>query len=441
MQKPAVTVILPSLNVNKYIEECMDSVTRQTLRELEILCIDAGSTDGTLDILEKYAQLDERVKIIHSDIKSYGTQVNMGISLARGKYVAILETDDFIDVAMYESLYNIAEEKNLDFVKADFKGFRALRNGQRVYDEGRVWENNEIYGRSISVEEFPKLYLRDVNIWRGIYNKEFLKKNEIFLNETSGAAFQDIGFCHMFLFYAQKGMYVKDMFYYYRRDSEGSSSNKPYGLSYAYQEYKRLLKLSLYGGNEKVFQHYLYIRMALVFVGEYEKLLSFNIESYKEFYDMIDWFKRILKGKIEQREITEGDMAINTWKKLLLIVQDEDAFRKECFHAQKLKHEKERMLIDKIGQEQVVIFGCGVYGAKCLVLCDRYEVRVSGFSDNNSELWGNQYYGYDIYHPIELKTKYDGAKIIISSKKYGEDIRKQLVKMGICQERILTLTV
>ena len=118
-----MSVILPSLNVVNYIEECLDSVTGQTLEELEILCIDAGSTDGTLEILQKYADKDKRIRLIHSDKKSYGYQINLGIDQASGEYMGIVETDDYIEPKMYEELYQTASEENLDYVKAGFDVF------------------------------------------------------------------------------------------------------------------------------------------------------------------------------------------------------------------------------------------------------------------------------------------------------------------------------
>ena len=92
--KARVSVILPSLNVADYIRECMDSVTNQSLQELEMICVDAGSSDGTREILEEYAQKDSRIVILDSHIKSYGRQVNMGLDYASGEYVAVVETDD-----------------------------------------------------------------------------------------------------------------------------------------------------------------------------------------------------------------------------------------------------------------------------------------------------------------------------------------------------------
>jgi glycosyltransferase involved in cell wall biosynthesis len=115
-----ISIILPSYNVAKYIEECIESVINQTLKETEIICVDAGSTDGTIDILENYAKKDSRIIIVHSNKKSYGYQVNIGINKAKGKYIGIVETDDFIDKKMYEELYDYANKLDADVVKTPF---------------------------------------------------------------------------------------------------------------------------------------------------------------------------------------------------------------------------------------------------------------------------------------------------------------------------------
>ena len=106
-EKPNVSVILPSLNVKPFIEECVESVINQTLENIEIICVDAGSDDGTLEILEDYANKDSRIKILRSDKRSYGHQMNLGIAAAEGEYVGILETDDYVEEDMYESLYEL----------------------------------------------------------------------------------------------------------------------------------------------------------------------------------------------------------------------------------------------------------------------------------------------------------------------------------------------
>ena len=84
MKKIKVSVIMPSLNVVTYIEECIRSVLYQSLKEIEVICIDAGSTDGTVEILKKYEKADRRMKIVNFGVKSYGAQVNYGILAAQG---------------------------------------------------------------------------------------------------------------------------------------------------------------------------------------------------------------------------------------------------------------------------------------------------------------------------------------------------------------------
>ena len=98
---PKITVIMPSRNVAVYIRQCMDSVLGQDFRNMEILAIDAMSDDGTWEILAEYAAKDERIRLIRSERKSYGYQVNLGIREARGAYIGIVETDDFIEKQMF----------------------------------------------------------------------------------------------------------------------------------------------------------------------------------------------------------------------------------------------------------------------------------------------------------------------------------------------------
>ena len=115
-----ISVIMPCLNVVQYIKECMDSVVNQTIfDELEVLVIDAGSTDGTFEIVSFYANKYDNIQVIKSEKKSYGYQVNLGIRKAKSPYVAILETDDYVEPDMYGALYKLAEEGKYDYVKCN----------------------------------------------------------------------------------------------------------------------------------------------------------------------------------------------------------------------------------------------------------------------------------------------------------------------------------
>ena len=219
---PKVSVVLPSLNVKDYIRECLQSVADQTLTDIEIICVDAGSTDGTLEILKDFEEHDPRIKVIRSDKKSYGYQVNLGMDLASGEYFAIVETDDYIAPDMYETLYAIADKNKLDFVKADFNRFYG-EGESRSFSYGSITEKI-FYGRVLNPAKDPDVMQPDtIYSWAGIYRLDFLKKKAIRHNETPGASYQDNGFWFQTISQAQRVMFVNRPFYNLRRDNPNSS--------------------------------------------------------------------------------------------------------------------------------------------------------------------------------------------------------------------------
>ena len=121
--KIKISVIVTVHNAEKYLRECLDSVCNQTFGEIEILCIDGGSTDLSPQILEEYIQKDNRIRIINDSNTSYGHKINVGIAQAEGDYIAVLESDDMYMPYMLERLYRVAEKYEPDFVNADYTSF------------------------------------------------------------------------------------------------------------------------------------------------------------------------------------------------------------------------------------------------------------------------------------------------------------------------------
>lgn len=220
-----VSVILPSLNAADYIEKCLNSIIGQTLKEIEIICVDAGSTDGTYELLEKYAREDGRIRLVHSEQKSYGYQVNLGIELSQGEYIGIVEADDYIERDMYEILYRNAHEGGADYVRANVYYTLTFDGEERRIPHARNRMKEGYYGRLIDVGKEPEvmLYSDYINIWDGIYSRDLLNRKNIRLHESPGASYQDAGFAILCAVECEKIMFLENYFYCYCFDNNGSS--------------------------------------------------------------------------------------------------------------------------------------------------------------------------------------------------------------------------
>lgn len=220
---PKVSIIVPTYNVEPYLVECMESITNQTLEDIEIICINDGSTDGSLAILKSYAEKDERIVLIDKENGGYGIGMNIGMSIATGEYIGIVEPDDFVPVNMFGDLYKIAKENELDFVKADFYRFERASNGDMFLTYNHLDRKNQYYNQVFDPSHTPEAIRFIMNTWSGIYRKAFLDEHNIRHNETPGASFQDNGFWFQTFAFAKRGMVIDKPYYMNRRDNPNSS--------------------------------------------------------------------------------------------------------------------------------------------------------------------------------------------------------------------------
>lgn len=170
-----VSVVVPVYNMQDYLEECMDSILAQTLKEIEIICVDDGSTDDSPAILDGYVAKDGRIRVIHIANGGYGHAVNLGIDHAQGKYISIVEPDDYIEEGMLERLYAVSEEYNLDMVNADCMHFSG-EGESRIFQKSRMINDDSLYNTVINPlheRKFLKAALSirqdssTVNFWNG----------------------------------------------------------------------------------------------------------------------------------------------------------------------------------------------------------------------------------------------------------------------------------
>lgn len=433
-----LSVIMPSLNVAEYIEKCMESVLSQSLDQMEIICIDAGSTDGTWEILKKYEDLHvtgRTIKCVHSHIKSYGYQVNLGIRLAKGNYVAVLETDDYIDKQMYEYLLELAESNNLDVAKADFDRFYTLRNGEYYYEKIALWNSgSHRYNTVINPRYDDYLYANDNNIWKGIYKKSFLVENNIWLNETPGAAFQDIGFAQQVLACAERVYYSDMSFYQYRMDRDTSSIHTPKGLSYSRQEFSRLIsEPALY--EKLVCKQGLYRHMAQSFMVEFRKQLvasGYNM-SKKSLSNDYEWFRKTLVKAVENSEFELDKLPENIREDLECLLNHCNRFVQKVYKQEKMQKEKKDSILNKVGNRNVAVFGAGRIGNAVVRTLLQSGIKPVIIYDNNKLLWDENICGVPISRPVKPEGN---VFVIIANKMDRGNIRKQIVDMGISQEQI-----
>lgn len=109
-----ISVIIPIYNAELYLQKCLDSVVNQTLKDIEVICVDDGSTDNSVDIIKKYMMSDSRIKLFQQSNKGAGAARNYGLKYAIGKYVHFLDSDDWLDLSAYEKTHNVIEETKSD---------------------------------------------------------------------------------------------------------------------------------------------------------------------------------------------------------------------------------------------------------------------------------------------------------------------------------------
>ena len=219
---PKVSVLVPICNVERYLEECLDSLAAQSFTDFEVLCINDGSTDGSLAIIHRYMEADARFRVIDKPNSGYGASMNMGLANAFGEYIAILESDDFFEPNALELLVDAAERNQSDVVKADF--YLYWSTPQERDELFRIVDEQEV-GRTMRPIDDLAIFFRKPSVWSALYRSSFLRDNGIDFLETPGASYQDAGFNFKVWASAARATFIADPILHYRQDNEKSSVN------------------------------------------------------------------------------------------------------------------------------------------------------------------------------------------------------------------------
>lgn len=232
--KNKVTVVIPVYNTKKYLEQCVLSVTGQSFRDIEVLLVDDGSTDGSAELCDSLAKKDERVRVIHKENGGAATARNLGIDEANGEYVMFLDSDDWLDTDAVELLVKHADENTLDVVRfnyvREFEGRQLVKRNtflfEKVYSEGECLEVcRQILGLTGKELAHPEnvnflascgfnLYRRSLLIDLGV---RFLPIQEI-------GSFVDGLFNFSVFLHVKRFEFIDRPFYHYRKTNEGAAT-------------------------------------------------------------------------------------------------------------------------------------------------------------------------------------------------------------------------
>lgn len=221
MAKVKVSVIIPVYNVEDYLRPCLNSIVNQTLKEVEIICINDGSSDNSLKILQEYAKKDKRFKIINQENAGAGAARNVGLDNAVGEYVSFIDADDWVKHKLYKRLYSVAKKEDLDIIMFKMINYDHVQN--RLYETGyynlselKEWFNGSVFNEKITKN---KIFFMSVQPGGKLYRRELIES--INARYPEGMIFEDTPF-YMEVYLNAKRCKILNEYMHFRRRREGS---------------------------------------------------------------------------------------------------------------------------------------------------------------------------------------------------------------------------
>lgn len=421
-----VTVIIPTHNSERYIEECVRSAMNQTYGNLEIICVDSSS-DNTINILKKLQTEDTRIQIIEDANGSYGHKLNVGIQRAKGDYIAILESDDYILPDMYRFMLDGMAD-DVDYIKVATKNFKDV-NDRRVFFAEELGVKEDDYDRAIDLEKERHLAFRYLpRIWTALYRRKFLLENEIFANETPGASYQDTSFTYAVALLAKNCIYKKGAFHCYRNDNMNSSVKSSGKVFCVCDEFKYLEKLlkKQNAYNAEVQQFLLHYKL-----NNYSwNIKRLDANAVKAFRDGI---------QEEMKDYTDDVIAAlsENERNMLALLTNEVALK---------EHDKElervvaywNHMIQIIKEKSCVLIGAGIIGKKILQLQEWLDIHsIQAIGDNNFAQIKDDLKGYGIQSIEDVVSRCPEEYYLIANKKNYLEIMDQLASLGVSREQMI----
>lgn len=423
---------MPVLNGMPYFPQALESVLHQTLHDIEVIIVDAGSNDGTLSYIEEQKKCDDRVHLIHSDKKSHGHQCNLGIAFASGEYIGFCESDDFIDSTMYEDLYQLGiDSPKANVITSNFYKTYGEGNEQKDYITPMLSrKNTSQYGEYVTFEQVSEVQHNLIYMWHSIYSKSFLSANAIKLNDSAGAAFQDIGFIEQVKLYSEYLIFTFKAYYHYRQDNPQSSFHKKelglngiQELDYGLDTYLRnisILTTRKYIIFERLFSILIYhLRRDQRYCPEvtYQKAADAVQKKVQPFFASLPFY---LQANCDDRHLE-------------LYLSNHCLFQQILSEEARIEDVKLKQLLNKIQLEkQIILYGYGIRGKEFHSLLQEKSKNICIlFCDSNEDLWDDL-----VKNPLNIIENHKNDIYLITVEAAFKEIHTQLVENGIPVENI-----
>ena len=291
-----ISIIIPIYNVETYLAECLDSIYRLNIKDMEVILIDDGSTDESYKIARTYAEkyLDKTI-LIQKENGGLSSVRNFGIHIARKKYIAFIDSDDFIDCEKFEKLLKEGSEKDLDVIAGNLMYYKDGKTGEPLFRSEHIRNYGVVTGTEFFHNSFEKPKCFREEVVASFYKTDFLRKNNLFF--TEGILHEDSEFTPKVLLKAEKIEYLDYPFYYYRQRSgsimskvtEKSNTSLEHICYSLYEDYKNCD--SLMGKtvlSKLIISYYKVILYRAYHKGE---KLKETHKKYKWFFKNLDGFK------------------------------------------------------------------------------------------------------------------------------------------------------
>ena len=427
MNNVKVSVVVPVYNTSKYLRECLDSIIGQTLKDIEIICVNDGSTDNSLDILREYEREDNRIKIISKENSGYGHTMNVGFSVASGEYIGIVESDDYIQMDMMEKLYDVAKSKDVDFVKSDYYLFWG-DDDNRIIEKISLVDMEKLYERKLGKIDIKDLSRGCIANWTGIYKRSFINNHMIRHNETPGASYQDLGFFFQIIMFATCGYLLRENFYMYRQDNENSSINNKKKIYCNCDEYSFIK--SILKSNQDL-EEYNEVFQFFRFVGYKYNFLKIADEFRIEFLKII--------GQEWDEDNKHGELILSyfmPWEKeefYLMYENPEKYYEENTLFAKKLNDVVK-------SYKEIIIYGAGVKGTEVYnalkYSLNKFDYICFAVTEAKESMQTKQ--GLYVKSIYELVNEHKKAAVIIAvTEMYEEELLKVANELGFAN--IVTL--